>query len=293
MESAWLSWGTAKLRGVAWGGAAREYREASMWRMVIESEVGDRTDLVLKREEYVLGRAEGNHVRLTERNVSRRHARLVRRGPNFVLEDLGSYNGTFVNAQLVVVGGVPLQQGDLIQIGEYRLLIQHEATRPPAVLPEAQAQHASSLGWRPPRLVMLAGPTPLAEFPLLKPRTTIGRREGVDIDIIDPSVSREHCELVALEGGRFEVVDLKSANGILVNGNALRQAILDVGDVLVLGEDVVLKYVGAGEVFRLGPNDLQPPPRRSVLPWLQALPYLVFVTIVIIGGCFAWVFARR
>ena len=263
-----------------------------MWKVVIESDVGDRHDLVLKHDEYVVGRAEGNQVRLTERNVSRRHARLVRHGTNFLLEDLGSYNGTFVNAQPVVVGGVPLQLGDLIQIGDYRLLMQQETTQPPAVPPVGHQPW--SLGWRPPRLVMLAGPTPMAEFPLLKPRMMIGRREGADIDIAHNSISRLHCELVALEGDRFEVVDLGSANGMVVNGNALRRAILDAGDVLVLGEDVVLKYVAAGDVFRPGPNDLRAfAPRMELAPWLQALPYVIFITIVAVGGALAWFFTTR
>ena len=263
-----------------------------MWKVVIESDVGDRHDLVLKHEEYFVGRAAGNQVRLTERNVSRRHARVVRRGTNFLLEDLGSYNGTFVNAQPVVVGGVLLRQGDLIQIGDYRLLMQRETTQPLAVSPEGQ--HLSSLGWRPPRLLMLAGPTPMAEFPLLKARMVVGRHDGADIDIMHHSVSRQHCELVALEGGRFEVIDVGSSNGILVNGNALQRAILDAGDVLVLGEDVVLKYVAAGDVFRPGPYDLVTlPPRVGLTLWLRALPYVVFACVVVVGGALVWLFARR
>jgi ABC transport system ATP-binding/permease protein len=270
---------------------AREHRDAAMWRMVIESEVGHRTDLVLKREEYVIGRAEGSQVRLTEQNVSRRHSRLVRRGTSFVVEDLQSYNGTFVNAQ-PVGDGVLLQHGDLIQIGDYLLLVQHEATEPP-VLPR-EAARSSPLGWLGPRLVMLVGATPLAEFPLVKPRMILGREEGVDIHVVHRSVSRRHCEMVGLEGGRFEVIDLDSANGIIVNGTPLRRAILDAGDVLVLGEEVALKYLAAGDVFRPGPHDLRTLfPNPQLGPLLRALPYLVFVTVVLVGTCFAWFFTRR
>lgn len=259
-----------------------------MWKVVIESEIGDRTDVVLRHDVYAFGRAEGNQVRLTERNVSRRHARLVRHGPSFVLEDLGSYNGTFVNAQ-PAVGAVLLCAGDLVQIADYRLLIQHEVTQPPLA---PQAPPSSSSTWGLPRLVMLVGPTPLADFPLAKPHMLIGRQEAADIRVAHESISRRHCELFALEGGRFEAVDLGSANGIRVNGARLQRAILDAGDVLVLGEDIALKYVAAGDNFRPGPNDLRALASPLAL-WWRALPYFVFVTIVTLGGYFAWILGSR
>jgi pSer/pThr/pTyr-binding forkhead associated (FHA) protein len=48
--------------------------------------------------------------------VSRRHAQISRRDDGYVIEDLNSTNGTFINAQRVV-GVVPLTPGDLIELG--------------------------------------------------------------------------------------------------------------------------------------------------------------------------------
>jgi pSer/pThr/pTyr-binding forkhead associated (FHA) protein len=48
--------------------------------------------------------------------VSRRHAQISRQGEGYVIEDLNSTNGTFINAQRVV-GAVPLTPGDLIELG--------------------------------------------------------------------------------------------------------------------------------------------------------------------------------
>lgn len=45
----------------------------------------------------VLGRSSSADLRLPHASISRRHARLVRRGERFFLEDLGSQNGTFVD----------------------------------------------------------------------------------------------------------------------------------------------------------------------------------------------------
>ena len=51
-----------------------------MWKLVIEDDEGKRTVVPLTRDEYSIGRKEGNTIRLTERNVSREHARLVQEG---------------------------------------------------------------------------------------------------------------------------------------------------------------------------------------------------------------------
>ena len=47
-----------------------------MWKLSIEDEQGNRTVVNLVREEYSIGRAEDNTVRLTERNISRHHTKL-------------------------------------------------------------------------------------------------------------------------------------------------------------------------------------------------------------------------
>src|SRR5579872_6573220 len=101
-----------------------------MWKLVIEDDEAKRTVVPLTRDEYSIGRREGNVIRLTERNVSREHARLFKRNgaakPTFVLEDLTSYNGVFVNG-LRVNHAHDLMHGDLIQIGDYRIILQDEA----------------------------------------------------------------------------------------------------------------------------------------------------------------------
>src|ERR1700730_4091715 len=79
-------------------------RGPPMWKLVIEDDEGKRTVVPLTRDQYSIGRKDGNTIRLTERNVSREHARLYRRNgvasadrPPFVIEDLTSYNGVFIN----------------------------------------------------------------------------------------------------------------------------------------------------------------------------------------------------
>jgi predicted component of type VI protein secretion system len=71
----------------------------------------------LPREgEVVLGRSRECAVRLGDADTSRRHAKIVCSGGRFVLHDLGSTNGTFVNGERI--GERELEPGDRLQIGE-------------------------------------------------------------------------------------------------------------------------------------------------------------------------------
>ena len=76
---------------------------------------GDRT---------TIGRSPDCGVFLDDVTVSRRHAALVKRDKRWMIDDLGSLNGTFVNRRRV--DSAPLEDGDEIQIGKYRLtFLQH------------------------------------------------------------------------------------------------------------------------------------------------------------------------
>lgn len=72
-------------------------------------------------------------------------------------------------------------------------------------------------------------------FPLRDVVTTVGRGQGVDIRLDDPSVSRLHAELVR-RGPYVYVVDLGlSRNGTRVNGRPIARRVLYEGDVLSFG----------------------------------------------------------
>jgi len=72
-----------------------------MYKLVISDDKGHATVVPLLRDEITIGRQEGNSIRLTERNVSRSHARLLRRNGSYIVEDLGSYNGITVNGERI------------------------------------------------------------------------------------------------------------------------------------------------------------------------------------------------
>jgi FHA domain-containing protein/zinc ribbon protein len=70
-------------------------------------------------ERTTIGRSPDCDIFLDDVTVSRQHAVLRRNGDNFVIEDQGSLNGTFVNRRRIE--SVELADGDEVQVGKYRL----------------------------------------------------------------------------------------------------------------------------------------------------------------------------
>ena len=69
----------------------------------------------LNDSELLIGRGNDSDVVLPERQVSRHHLKVLYRDGRYLLQDLDSKNGTFLNGQQIH-GTVPLQDGDEIQI---------------------------------------------------------------------------------------------------------------------------------------------------------------------------------
>jgi hypothetical protein len=67
-----------------------------------------------------IGRSPDNDIFLDDVTVSRKHAVLAQDGNQFLIEDLGSLNGTFVNRRRIE-SPMRLESGDEVQIGKYRL----------------------------------------------------------------------------------------------------------------------------------------------------------------------------
>ena len=81
-----------------------------------------------------IGRAADNRVCIDSDKVSRQHALIEWTGDRYLLADLGSRNGTYLNDERVI-GTRPLGNGDAITVGDCRLRFLYSAT----VLPPAEA----------------------------------------------------------------------------------------------------------------------------------------------------------
>ena len=251
-----------------------------MQKLLIEDDEGRSVVVPLIRDEITIGRKEGNTIRLSEQNVSRNHARLVRRDGALLIEDLSSYNGTKLNGT-VLAEPAPLKDGDMIIIGDYRMAIKEDrpsastgvapvahapaAAAPPAARtsaappPAAEVRDAlesqptipihslteagAATGTTPasPRLVIVGRFMQGREFILDRPSLVIGRTPENDIVIEHKSISRHHARLLR-EGGQYYAVDLESANGVRVNGTDHERVLLKSGDEIELGQ-VQLRFV--------------------------------------------------
>src|SRR5688500_7285676 len=83
---------------------------------------GERRSFSITRDMTVIGRREDCDLRIPLGDVSRKHCRLVRDGDILKIEDLGSSNGTYLNAQRVQEA--LLSPADSIQVGPVVLALQ-------------------------------------------------------------------------------------------------------------------------------------------------------------------------
>ena len=135
--------------------------------------------------------------------VSGRHCRLTRDGDGFLLEDLGSTNGTFVNGERVV-GAVRVACGDAIRLGLTTPMPWPEASEPP---PEPGVLR-------------------------------IGREPDNDVVVGLPMVSGHHARVSRIAGAGGAVLeDLGSANGTAIGSpeRKVERATLSAAETVFLG----------------------------------------------------------
>lgn len=94
----------------------------SNFRLVMRSGPSVGKVYPLDKPELFLGRDLSNDIVINDPEISRRHSRLFSQGNSYILEDLGSTNGTFVNGQRLMGPNV-LRPGDVITFGERMSLI--------------------------------------------------------------------------------------------------------------------------------------------------------------------------
>lgn len=68
-------------------------------------------------DELIIGRADKCHIVMDDTYVSQVHARIFSRGEGYMVEDLGSTNGTYLNRRRITAP-TELQRGDRVKIGK-------------------------------------------------------------------------------------------------------------------------------------------------------------------------------
>lgn len=113
-------------------------------KLLIKDDSGKTTAVNMARDEITIGRKDGNTIRLTEKNVSRTHARFLKKGEEIHVEDLSRY-GTRVNGERIHLSR-RVGAGDVIVIGDYHLSLEGvKAVEDLPVSPAAQVAPAPAV----------------------------------------------------------------------------------------------------------------------------------------------------
>lgn len=131
-----------------------------MFSVIISEKGGAERRESFERTEISVGRVQGNELMLPKGNVSKRHARLLFRDGRFIVTDLKSTNGTYVNGRKIAQATI-VREGDKIYIGDFVLRIE-------VVVPGATPISASSTGDEPAQLVLDSSPSS-ASLPACQP----------------------------------------------------------------------------------------------------------------------------
>lgn len=226
------------------------------------------------REPLLIGRKEGELL-LDDPLVSGRHCQIVPRGNDFVLQDVGSTNGTMVDGRLVKE--VVLKPGNEIAVGSTRLILftggtdtQSEADEPAirepvsnaeiawlldeelvelAGNPERTRSPADVIGQElrlPPGLNALvecvAGQDTGKVFRFTRGNVNIGRKSG-EVPLSDGEVSRRHSVIEVFGRDMIFLRDLGSTNGTYHNGRRTSVNRLHSGDTIGIGKTVLKLHV--------------------------------------------------
>lgn len=105
-----------------------------MFSIIISEKGGAERREAFDRTEIKVGRVQGNDLMLPKGNVSKRHARLLYRDGRFIVTDLKSTNGTYVNGRKIAQATI-VREGDKIYIGDFVLRIEMAGASQPGVAP--------------------------------------------------------------------------------------------------------------------------------------------------------------
>src|SRR5687768_6605984 len=89
-----------------------------MFTIIIQEKGGEQRRMVFNKPEVTIGRVQGNDIVLPKGNVSKRHARIVLKDGKFIIVDLKSTNGTYVNGRKIT-SPLVVKETDKIYIGDF------------------------------------------------------------------------------------------------------------------------------------------------------------------------------
>lgn len=219
--------------------------------------------------EISIGRAQGCTIHLDEPSISRLHAVIYPLNGGWVLQRKANFGALLLNGQ--EVENAPLEGGEELSVGGYSLRIAIEAPQPTSLTASKSTAGSQSVSVATDRtgsvdtnagdgrtrfvqsgvsalFRMEPGSANLDEFLMEKEVALFGRGSNCDVVLTEKKASRKHFE-VRRQGLSFFLKDLNSANGTVVNGNAVTETELVAGDVIQVGESKIEFSIENKEFF--------------------------------------------
>ncbi len=129
-------------------------------------------EITISKSRLTVGRRPSNDIVIDHLTVSGQHAAIDTSSSGSFVLDLGSTNGTMVNAQPVKKH--LLQHDDVIDIGKYKLRFQVEELGKQTFVPEPGQIQAAAIEKPRAKIKVMSGPNAGKELALVKAVTTIG-----------------------------------------------------------------------------------------------------------------------
>ncbi len=254
------------------------------------------TPLSAQLQSALIGRQVGATLHIEHSSVSRHHAEISSGNGQYVLRDMGSSNGTFVNnVPLPLNKTHSLRHDDKVRFGDvqfrFQLRTQSSSTDVQNIVEQAEnifqhiydsQLHSDTTRIIPeaalaevkdkPSFVLLAKDTDLRIIPVsydqfMGKRLTIGRDKDNMVVLKDTAVSRQHAEILGAPDG-FYIRDLNSSNGVFVNQVKINNPYhLTNGDRIVIGNTLIycsFPQIG-GQAVSASPSPL-PTVKTRALP---------------------------
>ncbi len=193
----------------------------------------------LWKECTTIGRSRDCDIFLEDISVHRKQASILRSPAGFILRDDHGSGDCFVNGRSIKEQ--LLNSGDQLLFGATQLTFYASEGTRPFQLPSSRGREMH-IGKTPdPQSTVIARLFPLGsrsgviQSIEVLPEMTVGRSRECDIFLEDLAVSRLHATIRELPGGKYELVDNRSATGTFVNGRSVARCQLHDGDQLQIG----------------------------------------------------------
>lgn len=191
---------------------------------------------VFDKDIISIGRSRDNDIVVDNLSVSRNHARLRRQNGKYILTDLHSANGTYVNN--VRISKTEIVDNDVITLGKHTILFLNTVLSDEELIVDALGADRTVVVERAPQgmLVITKGKMAGKEFPLVKAETTIGKAPNNDIVVTDDWFMSKKQAVIRLLSTGFELHDLGTYRKTRLNGAPVQGVVrLKPGDVIEFG----------------------------------------------------------